>query len=135
MIGKDEFPFSLGGFGWQEEYKNFDIVVYVQKHKGISVYVFSPEKRIIWQDSRTFGNKGEMFQFGRNAIDRHIENQQKQAEEVAIKRADYYTSKGKAAALAAFRSAMYFSHIEDKKYEEALGFFQYELDKQFNKLK
>ena len=30
---------------------------------------------------------------------------------------------------------MYFSNIEGKEYEEALVFFQYELDKQFDKLK
>lgn len=40
MIEKNEFPFSLGGYGWQEEYKGFDIVVHVQKHKGISLTLF-----------------------------------------------------------------------------------------------
>ena len=34
MIEKNEFPFSLGGYGWQEEYKGFDIVVHVQKQIG-----------------------------------------------------------------------------------------------------
>lgn len=135
MIAKDKFPFSLGGYGWQEEYKGFDMVVHVQKHKGISAYVFSSEGRMIWQESRTFGDKDEMFQWGRNAVDRHLESLKKKAEESVIKRADYYIKKGKSAALAAFKSAMYFSNIEGKDYEDALGFFQYELDKQFDKLK
>lgn len=135
MIGKNEFPFSLGGFGWQEEYKGFDIVVHVQKHKGISAYAFSSEKRIIWQESRTFGDKDELFQWGRDAIDRHIQFQKEETERRAIRKAEYYINNGKSAALAAFTSAMYFSGIEGKKYEDALGFFQYELDNQFSKLK
>lgn len=135
MIGKNEFPFSLGGFGWQEEYKGFDIVVHVQKHKGISAYAFFRGKGIIWQESRAFGDKDELFQWGRDAIDRHIQYQQEEAERKAIRKAEYYIKKGKEAALKAFSSAMYFSNIEGKEYEEALGFFQYELDKQFDKLK
>lgn len=135
MIGKNEFPFSLGGFGWQKEYKGFDIVVHVQKHKGISAYAFSSEKRIIWQESRTFGDKDELFQWGRDAIDQHMQLQKEEAERKAIRKAEYYIKKGKDAALKAFSSAMYFSNIEGKDYEEALGFFQYELDKQFDKLK
>lgn len=135
MIGKNEFPFSLGGFGWQEEYKGFDIVVHVQRHKGISAYAFSSEKRIIWQEARTFGDKDELFQWGRNAIDRHIQFQEEEAESKAIRKAEYYIKKGKDAALKAFSSAMYFSHIEGKEYEDALASFQYELDKQFDKLR
>nr|DAT01139.1 MAG TPA: hypothetical protein [Caudoviricetes sp.] len=135
MIRKDEFPFSLGGLGWQEEYKGFDIVVHVQKHKGISAYAFSSEKRIVWQESKTFGDKEELFQWGRSAIDRHLQFQKEETERKAVIRAEYYIKKGKEAALKAFSSAMYFSNIEGKEYEEALGFFQYELDKQFDKLK
>lgn len=135
MIGKNEFPFSLGGFGWQENYHGFDIVVHVQRHKGIYAYAFSSEKRIIWQESRTFGDKDELFQLGRNAIDRHIQFQQEEAERKVIRKAEYYIKKGKDAALKAFSSAMYFSHIEGKEYEDALTSFQYELDKQFDKLR
>lgn len=135
MIGKNEFPFSLGGFGWQEEYKGFDIVVHVQKHKGISAYAFSSEKRIIWQESRTFGDKDELFQWGRDAIDQHMQLQKEEAERKAIRKAEYYIKKGKDAALKAFSSAMYFSNIKGKEYEEALSTFKYELDKQFDKLK
>lgn len=135
MIGKNEFPFSLGGFGWQEEYKGFDIVVHVQRHKGISAYAFSSEKRIIWQEARTFGDKDELFHLGRNAIDRHIQFQQEEAERKVIRKAEYYIKKGKDAALKAFSSAMYFSHIEGKEYKDALTSFQYELDKQFDKLR
>ena len=132
MIGKNEFPFSLGGFGWQEEYKGFDIVVHVQKYKGISAYAFSPEKRIVWQESRTFGDKDE---WGRNGIDRHIQSQKEEAERKAIRKAEYYIKKGKEAALKAFSSAMYFSDIKGKEYEEALGTFKYELENQFDKIK
>lgn len=135
MIGKNEFPFSLGGFGWQEEYKGFDIVVHVQKYKGISAYAFSSEKRIVWQESRTFGDKDELFQWGRSAIDRHLQFMKDEADRKAIKKAEYYIKKGKEAALKAFGDAMYFSHIEEEKKKDALGYFQYELDKQFDKLK
>lgn len=135
MIEKNEFPFSLGGYGWQEEYKGFDIVVHVQKHKGISAYAFSSEKRIVWQESKTFGDKEELFQWGRSAIDRHLQFQKEETERKAVVKAEYYIKKGKEAALKAFSSTMYFSNIEGKEYEEALGFFQYELDKQFGKLK
>lgn len=135
MINKNEFPYTLGGYVEQQSYKGYDIAISIIKYKGISVYAFSSEKRMIWQESRSFGDKDELFQWGRDAIDRHIESQQKKTEEAVIKRTEYYTSKGKLAALAAFRSAMYFSNINGKEYEEALGFFQYELDKQFDKLK
>lgn len=135
MIERNEFPFSLGGFGWQEEYKGFDIVVHVQKYKGISAYAFSPDKRIVWQESRTFGDKDELFQWGRNAIDRHIQFQKEEVERKAIHKTEYYIKKGKDAALKAFSSAMYFSNIKGKDYEEALDTFKYELDKQFDKLR
>lgn len=29
MIEKNEFPFSLGGYGWQEEYKGYIIFVVI----------------------------------------------------------------------------------------------------------
>lgn len=135
MIDKNEFPYTLGGYVEQQSYKGFDIAISMIKYKGISAYVFSSEGRIIWQESRTFGDKDEMFQWGRNAVDRHLESLKNKAEESAIKRADYYIKKGKSAALAAFKSAMYFSNIDGKEYEDALGFFQYELEKQFDKLK
>lgn len=134
MISKNEFPFSLGGFGWQEEYKGFDIVVHVQKYKGISAYAFSSEKRIIWQESRTFGDKDELFQWGRDAIDRHLQFQKEEAERRAMRKAEYYIKKGKDAALKAFRSAMYFSNIKGKEYEETLSTFKYELDNQYDKI-
>lgn len=135
MINKDEFPYTLGGYVEQQSYKGFDIAVSMIRHKGISAYAFSSEKRIIWQESRTFGDKDELFQWGRNAIDRHIQFLQEEAERKAIRKAEYYIKKGKDAALKAFSSAMYFSHIEGKEYEDALSSFQYELDKQFDKLR
>ena len=135
MIGKNEFPFSLGGYGWQEEYKGYDIVVIIQEHKGITGYAISPDKRIIWTESRRFWDKNEIFQWGRNSIDRHLQFQKEEAERKAVVKSEYYIKKGKEAALKAFSSAMYFSNIEGKEYEEALGFFQYELDRQFDKLK
>lgn len=135
MINKNEFPYTLGGYVEQQSYKGFDIAISIVKHKGISAYVFSPEKHIVWQESKTFWDKDELFQWGRNAIDRHLQFQKEETERKAVIRAEYYIKKGKEAALKAFSSAMYFSNIEGKEYEEALGFFQYELDKQFDKLK
>lgn len=135
MINKNEFPYTLGGYVEQQSYKGFDIAISIIKHKGISAYAFSSEKRIVWQESRTFGDKDELFQWGRNAIDRHLQFQKEEVERKTVIKAEYYIKKGKEAALKAFSSAMYFSNIEGKEYEEALGFFQYELDKQFDKLK
>ena len=135
MINKNEFPYTLGGYVEQQSYKGFDIAVSIIKYKGISAYAFSSEKRIVWQESKTFGDKEELFQWGRSAIDRHLQFQKEETERKAVVKAEYYIKKGKEAALKAFSSAMYFSNIEGKEYEEALGFFQYELDKQFGKLK
>ncbi|MEB3372694.1 hypothetical protein SFC43_01775 [Bacteroides sp. CR5/BHMF/2] len=59
MIEKNEFPFSLGGYGWQEEYKGFDIVVHVQKHKGISAYAFSSE-------NVSFGKNQKLLEIKKN---------------------------------------------------------------------
>lgn len=135
MINKNEFPYTLGGYVEQQSYKGFDIVISMIKYKGISAYAFSPEKRIVWQESRTFGDKDELFQWGRNAIDRHIQFQKEEVERKAIRKTEYHIKKGKDAALKAFSSAMYFSNIKGKDYEEALDTFKYELDKQFDKLR
>ena len=115
--------------------KNTKVLTLLYTYKGISAYAFSSEKRIVWQESRTFWDKEELFQWGRSAIDRHLQFQKEEAERKTVIKAEYYIKKGKEAALKAFSSAMYFSNIEGKEYEEALGFFQYELDKQFDKLK
>ena len=71
----------------------------------------------------------------KNLTSAYYQFQKEETERKAVIKAEYYIKKGKEAALKAFSSAMYFSNIKGKEYEEALGFFQYELDKQFDKLK
>ena len=53
-----------------------------------------------------------MFRWGREAVDRYLEQQERRKEENTIKRADYYKKKARVAALKAFNAAMYFSDIK-----------------------
>ena len=118
MIEKTDFPYTLGGYVEQQNYKGFDIAVSIRRYKGISAYVISSEKRLI-----------------REAVDRYLEQQERRKEENTIKRADYYKKKARVAALKAFNAAMYFSDIKDGLYDKAKGFFEYELDKEHGKIK
>lgn len=63
-----------------------------------------------------------MFRWGREAVDRYLEQQERRKEENTIKRADYYKKKARVAALKAFNAAMYFSDIKDGLYDKAKGF-------------
>ena len=76
-----------------------------------------------------------MFRWGREAVDRYLELQERKKEENTVKRADYYKKKAREAALKAFSSAMYFSKIENELYDKAKGFFEYELDREHAKIK
>ncbi len=133
MRKKDQFPFTGKGFGWQEEYKGYDIIVYVEKNKGITLYVFKDD-RTVHTDSRSFGNRDELFQWGRNHIDRVISFESKKSEENAIKKAEYYKTKCKEAAIKALNSSAHFKKIEGEDYVNLLSMFEYELERQFNKV-
>lgn len=109
MIEKTDFPYTLGGYVEQQNYKGFDIAVSIRRYKGISAYVISSEKRLIREESATFADKEDMFRWGREAVDRYLEQQERRKEENTIKRADYYKKKARVAALKAFNAAMYFS--------------------------
>lgn len=135
MIEKNEFPYTLGGYVEQCSYKGFDIAVSIRRYKGISAYVISSEKRLIREESATFADKEDMFRWGREAVDRYLEQQERRKEENTIKRADYYKKKARVAALKAFNAAMYFSDIKDGLYDKAKDFFEYELDKEHGKIK
>ncbi|MBS5110705.1 MAG: hypothetical protein KHZ65_19340 [Phocaeicola vulgatus] len=135
MIEKTDFPYTLGGYVEQQNYKSFDIAVSIRRHKGISAYVISPEKRLIREESATFADKEDMFHWGREAVDRYLEQQERRKEENAVKRVGYYKKKAREAALKAFTSAMYFIDIKDELYDKAKGFFEYELDKEYTKIK
>lgn len=118
--------------------KNTKVLILLYTYKNTKEYpltLFLLKNVSFGKNSKTFGDKEELFQWGRSAIDRHLQFQKEETERKAVVKAEYYIKKGKEAALKAFSSAMYFSNIEGKEYEEALGFFQYELDKQFGKLK
>ncbi len=121
MIEKTDFPYTLGGYVEQQNYKGFDIAVSIRRYKGISAYVISSEKRLIREESATFADKEDMFRWGREAVDRYLEH--------------YYKKKARVAALKAFNAAMYFSDIKDGLYDKAKGFFEYELDKEHGKIK
>lgn len=54
MIEKTDFPYTLGGYVEQQNYKGFDIAVSIRRYKGISAYVISSEKRLIREESATF---------------------------------------------------------------------------------
>lgn len=135
MIEKTDFPYTLGGYVEQQNYKGFDIAVSIRRYKGISAYVISSEKRLIREESATFADKEDMFRWGREAVDRYLEQQERRKEENAVKRADYYKKKARVAALKAFNAAMYFSDIKDGLYDKAKGFFEYELDKEHAKIR
>lgn len=135
MIEKTDFPYTLGGYVEQQNYKGFDIAVSIRRYKGISAYVISSEKRLIREESATFADREDMFRWGREAVDRYLEQQERRKEENTIKRADYYKKKARVAALKAFNAAMYFSDIKDGLYDKAKGFFEYELDKEHGKIK
>ena len=47
MIEKTDFPYTLGGYVEQQNYKGFDIAVSIRRYKGISAYVISSEKRAV----------------------------------------------------------------------------------------
>ena len=126
MIEKNEFPYTLGGYVEQCSYKGFDIAVSIRRYKGISAYVISSEKRLIREESATFADKEDMFRWGREAVDRYLEQQERRKEENAVKRAGYYKKKAREAALKAFNTAMYFSDIKNELYDKAKGFFEYE---------
>ena len=51
MIEKTDFPYTLGGYVEQQNYKGFDIAVSIRRYKGISAYVISSEKRLIREES------------------------------------------------------------------------------------
>lgn len=38
MIEKTDFPYTLGGYVEQQNYKGFDIAVSIRRYKGISAY-------------------------------------------------------------------------------------------------
>lgn len=135
MIEKTDFPYTLCGYVEQQNYKGFDIAVSIRRYKGISAYVISSEKRLIREESATFADKEDMFRWGREAVDRYLEQQERRKEENAVKRADYYKKKARVAALKAFNAAMYFSDIKDGLYDKAKGFFEYELDKEHAKIR
>ena len=118
MIEKTDFPYTLGGYVEQQNYKGFDIAVSIRRYKGISAYVISSEKRLIREESATFADKEDMFRWGREAVDRYLEQQERRKEENAVKRADYYKKKARVAALKAFNAAMYFSDIKDGLYDK-----------------
>ena len=103
MIEKTDFPYTLGGYVEQQNYKGFDIAVSIRRYKGISAYVISSEKRLIREESATFADKEDMFRWGREAVDRYLEQQERRKEENTIKRADYYKKKARVAALKAFK--------------------------------
>ena len=63
MIEKTDFPYTLGGYVEQQNYKGFDIAVSIRRYKGISAYVISSEKRLIREESATFADKEDMFRF------------------------------------------------------------------------
>ena len=69
MIEKTDFPYTLGGYVEQQNYKGFDIAVSIRRYKGISAYVISSEKRLIREESATFADKEDMFRWGREAVD------------------------------------------------------------------
>ena len=125
MIEKTDFPYTLGGYVEQQNYKGFDIAVSIRRYKGISAYVISSEKRLIREESATFADKEDMFRWGREAVDRYLEQQERRKEENAVKRAG----------LKAFNTAMYFSDIKNELYDKAKGFFEYELDKEHAKIR
>lgn len=60
MIEKTDFPYTLGGYVEQQNYKGFDIAVSIRRYKGISAYVISSEKRLIREESATFADKEDM---------------------------------------------------------------------------
>lgn len=134
MLSKDEFPYTLGGYVEQQSYQGFDIAVSFIKHKGAELYVFAPDKRIVHKERFTFGDKQEMFQSGRNAIDRHLQYKEQKAQEAMRYRTENLRKKTWAAAMKAFASAMYFSKIDGKAYEDAKGSFEYELGREYNKV-
>ena len=68
MIEKTDFPYTLGGYVEQQNYKGFDIAVSIRRYKGISAYVISSEKRLIREESATFADKEDMFRWGRDAV-------------------------------------------------------------------
>lgn len=49
-----------------------------------------------------------MFRWGREAVDRYLEQQERRKEENAVKRADYYKKKARVAALKAFNACYVF---------------------------
>ena len=63
MIEKTDFPYTLGGYVEQQNYKGFDIAVSIRRYKGISAYVISSEKRLIREESATFADKEDMFRW------------------------------------------------------------------------
>ena len=84
MIEKTDFPYTLGGYVEQQNYKGFDIAVSIRRYKGISAYVISSEKRLIREESATFADKEDMFRWGREAVDRYLEQQERRKEENAV---------------------------------------------------
>ena len=86
MIEKTDFPYTLGGYVEQQNYKGFDIAVSIRRYKGISAYVISSEKRLIREESATFADKEDMFRWGREAVDRYLEQQERRKEEKAERR-------------------------------------------------
>ena len=90
---------------------------------------------MIREESATFADKEDMFHWGREAVDRYLEQQERRKEENAAKRVGYYKKKAREAALKAFTSAMYFIDIKDELYDKANGFFEDELDKEYTKIK
>ncbi len=64
MIEKTDFPYTLGGYVEQQNYKGFDIAVSIRRYKGISAYVISSEKRLIREESATFADKFDVVTSG-----------------------------------------------------------------------
>ncbi|WP_321331865.1 hypothetical protein [uncultured Bacteroides sp.] len=133
MIKEDEFPFTGSGKGWQEEYKGYDMAVYIEKYKGIKLYVFN-DGRLLSTVSRDYISVSDMFVIGRKEVDRLIESASRKKTEMEVKKSVYYKKKCRAEAINAFRSTCYFKGIEGKTYDDALALFEYEIDKNFGKI-
>jgi len=135
MIPINEYPVNLGGYSYQEEYKGFNLVVIFKKGEGACLYVIDSEKKETHKNTFPYRTKEEIFLYGRNYVDRHIqfikEEQEKKAENNSI----YYKKKCGDAANLAFLNTCYFHNVSEEKYDSMLGMFKYELENELKKIR
>lgn len=131
MIKSTEYPMNIGGRGYQKEYKGFDIAVIIKKGEGVRIFILKKDGGIFHQDKKKYAEVNECFSSAEKIIDNAVQASSIIEQSKVKDESERMKDKCYSACMSAFANALTFSKGDNSRIRY---FFEYELQKQFDKI-